>query len=167
MIYFLQTKDLGEEPNMKYREEEVKAKLEGKLCSYDKSVPDCVCAIYLTESHIFVSENNYDGTYKDHYVFPLSCVKDVLMEQPYKKSISDKNHDGFRSAPFQSSRAERGIINRLLDTFHKDEYFTIVINNSDGKTDKLYFILTSKGQDKFISEFNKALSNLETWQEII
>lgn len=138
---------------MKYRDAEVRARLEGKLCSYDKSVPDCVCAIYLTESHIFVSENNYDGTYKDHYAFPLSCVKDVFMENPNAQSISNKNHDDFRRIPFQSSRASKGLVSRIMDAFHKEEYFTIVSKNNDGNTEKTYFVLVSGSKDKFISEF--------------
>lgn len=51
---------------MEYRGGEVKAKLEGKICSYDKSVLDCLCAIYLIDNHIFVSEDNFDGTFTDH-----------------------------------------------------------------------------------------------------
>ena len=67
---------------MEYKGAEVKAKLEGKICSYDKSVPDSICAIYLTDMNIFVSEDNYDGTFTDHYVFPISGVADILMEKP-------------------------------------------------------------------------------------
>lgn len=138
---------------MEYIGEEVKAKLEGKICSYDKSVPDCLCAIYLTDNHIFVSEDNFDGTYEDHYVFPLSNVTDVLMEQP--ANVSGKNSDAIRKSVFETSRAERSITTKLLDTFRKEKYFTIVSKDATGNTTKTYFILASGGESKFISEFKK------------
>lgn len=143
---------------MEYRGEEVKAKLEGRICSYDKSVPDSVCAIYLTETHIFVSEDNYDGTYTDQYVFPLSSVTTVLMEKPYETRLSDGEHDGIRKMSFQTSRAERILVTKIMDAFHKEEYFTIVSKNAEGNQEKTYFTLTSGAKNEFISEFRKLVT---------
>lgn len=141
---------------MEYKGAEVKAKLEGKICSYDKSVPDSICAIYLTDMNIFVSEDNYDGTFTDHYVFPISGVADILMEKITKDS--DNKDDFLSRETYQTSRAERSITTKLLDSFFPAKYFTIVSKLADGNNTKTHFLLTKGSESKFISEFKKLIN---------
>lgn len=151
---------------MEYRGEKVVATLSGKLCSYEKEVPDCICIIKLTEGHIFVSEDNYDGTFTDHYSYSLSEVVDVLMKQPYKTSMVSADTTNWR--PF--GWGIRILIDRLtgrnsIDSYNqgskeKDQYFTIIIKNELGNHKELYFALNSYGKKEFIKEFKK-LKNLD------
>lgn len=138
---------------MEYKGEDVKAKLEGKICSYDKSVPDSICTIYLTDMNIFVSEDNYDGTFTDHYIFPLSGVTDILMEKP--TNDLDKKDDFLKRETYQTSRAEKSTTTKLLENFFPTKYFTIVCKHVDGNSTKTHFLITSGSKSKFIREFKK------------
>ena len=51
--------------------------LHGRLVPPDNRYPDCLCALILTESHLYVAEDNYDGTYTNHFAFPILDVQRI------------------------------------------------------------------------------------------
>lgn len=136
---------------MEYRGEKVIAKVIGKICSYEEDIPDCVCNIYLTDLHIFVSEDNYDGTFTDHYVYHLSNVIDVLMDRPYETTLPF----GKLLGSHVRTGAIRYTEQESIDVARKEKFFTIVSRTDDGSRKKIYFILNSLGKGMFIREFKK------------
>lgn len=70
-----------------YRSEEVIESLNARLHPTDKRVPECGCYIILTSGHVFISEDNYDGTYEDHYILDLAQIDEIKISEPYKTSI--------------------------------------------------------------------------------
>ena len=142
---------------MDYKGENIMATVSGKLNSYEKTIPDCECNIYLTDMHIFVAEDNYDGTYTDHYIFPISNVVDVLMDQPFLTSVSNKPANSgllctihgifglFAKSPLYKASTNKNYA----------QYFTIVHQNASGTNEKIFITLSSSNQNKFIKEFKK------------
>ncbi len=39
--------------------------------SMEKDCLDCVCDVLLTDAHVIVAEDNFDGTWTEHYVLPM------------------------------------------------------------------------------------------------
>ena len=58
-----------------YRGNRVLKQASARLVPWDDSKPDCICELLLTERNFYVLEDNYNGTYTEHYVFP---VKEIL-----------------------------------------------------------------------------------------
>ena len=58
-----------------YRGNRVLKQASARLVPWDASKPDCICELLLTERNFYVLEDNYNGTYTEHYVFP---VKEIL-----------------------------------------------------------------------------------------
>ena len=60
-----------------FNDENVLGSLDCRLVPPDNRYPDCRCALILTESYLYVSEDNYDGTYTDHFVIPILDVTHI------------------------------------------------------------------------------------------
>ena len=59
-----------------YKSEEVVEMLTAKIYPTDKRIPECRVIIRLTSRHLFISEDNYDGTFDDHYVIDADTCLD-------------------------------------------------------------------------------------------
>ena len=60
-----------------YLDEPVLGYLNSHLVPPDNRYPDCLCMLILTESHLYVAEDNYDGTYTDHFAIPILDVQRI------------------------------------------------------------------------------------------
>ena len=81
----------------KYKSEEVIESLTAKIYPTDKRVPECVCYIRLTSGHVFISEDNYDGTYEDTY-----RLGDAIEYDGNPIEVSDVTFDPMSGKPIAS-----------------------------------------------------------------
>ena len=70
-----------------YKSEEVIELLDARIHPTDNTVPECKCYIRLTANHVFISEDNFDGTYDDHYILDIAQIDEIKISEPYKTSI--------------------------------------------------------------------------------
>lgn len=152
-----------------YRGEEVKGSMTARLYPADNTVPECQCVLRITPMHLFVSEDNFDGTYEDHYILAHNMIEEIKVSAPYKKSVTLKEDMNPDKGSFGSGKwavtsvlerilrvnrgnvtngSEKGIANKkLLEIVFLDDKF---------ERQHIYFDEISKNSDTFIKLYNKA-----------
>ena len=152
-----------------YKSEEVIELLDARIHPTDNTVPECKCYIRLTANHVFISEDNFDGTYEDHYILAHNMIEEIKVSAPYKKSITLKEDMNPDKGSFGSGKwavtsvlerilrvnrgnvtngSEKGIANKkLLEIVFQDDKF---------ERQHIYFDEISKNSDTFIKQYNKA-----------
>ncbi|MCR5799773.1 MAG: hypothetical protein K6G69_06835 [Lachnospiraceae bacterium] len=117
-----------------YKTENVVEQITAKIHPSDKNIPDCRCYLVLTERHLFVMEDNYDGSFEEHYVIDIKFIDDITMSTP--------------SNPLATS----GRLNR----FRRPKKFLEVIYNDDNYVKQhLFFDEWDKLPKGLISGFQK------------
>ncbi len=149
-----------------YKDEEVLTFIEAQIHPIDNSVPDCRCVIRLTSMHVYVSEDNFDGTFTDHYVFDNMKIDEILIDTPYATSVKlSETHgesDGFGTLKWSVSnsligkllsRRKGGTVNSTQGNKEARKYLKIVYRDETGKIEHLYFDECSKNPASFIKVF--------------
>ena len=149
-----------------YKDEEVLASIEAQIHPMDNSVPDCRCVIRLTSMHVYVSEDNFDGTFTDHYVLNNMKIDEMLIDTPYATSVKlSETHgesDGFGTLKWSVSnsfigkllsRRKGGTVNSTQGNKEQRKYLKIVYRDENGKIEHLYFDECSKNPASFIKVF--------------
>ena len=137
-----------------YKSEEVIESLVARIHPTDNSVPECRCYIRLTSRHVFISEDNYDGTYEDHYVLDVSQIDEIKISEPYETSMGftstslDKN--GVKKSSV--SRKRHGALNSNAEAALK-KFLEIIYRGNNGKTEHLYFDECSSDPSLLINAF--------------
>ena len=151
-----------------YKDEEVLGTIEAQIHPMDNSVPDCRCVIRLTSMHVYVSENNFDGTFTDHYVLDNLKIDEMLIDTPYATSVKlSETHgesEGFGTLKWSVSnsligklltRRKGGTINSTQRNKERRKYLKIVYRDETGKKEQLYFDECSKNPASFIKVFER------------
>ena len=151
-----------------YKSEEVIESLNAKIHPTDKRVPECRCYIRLTSGHVFISEDNYDGTYEDHYILDVAQIEEIKISEPYKTAIGyisaslDKNTGekcvdskmGRFGEKFSGSEKRHGALHPAKEAASR-KFFEIIYRENYEKTEHLYFDECSGAPSKFIAAFAK------------
>ncbi|MBO4908441.1 MAG: hypothetical protein J5476_04075 [Lachnospiraceae bacterium] len=122
-----------------YKSEEVIASITARLHPTDNLVPECTCLIRVTPMHVFVSEDNYDGTYDDHYIIERSWIREIKISNPYKKS------NGLDEAPIRRGKGrwarKRGFgwLPGKKDGDPAAKFLEIIFLNQKGEDEHIYF----------------------------
>lgn len=72
-----------------YKGEKVLTDLTARLMPPNDNYPDCMCEILLTKQHLYVLEDNFDGTYAEHFVFPIGQIL-KLEEKTFGKTTAKR-----------------------------------------------------------------------------
>jgi hypothetical protein len=126
-----------------YLDEHVLSYLDCRLVPPDNRYPDCRCALILTELRLYVSEDNFDGTYTDHFAIP---ILDVLRVERWAQVFSSIGEESVTVEP----RGWRRILYRLngpIAIARRDprsvrsarEYVRVLYRAEDGCETALYF----------------------------
>ena len=152
-----------------YKSEEVKEMLTAKIYPTDKRIPECRVIIRLTPRHLFISEDNYDGTFEDHYIIEFSQIEQIKIDTPYKTSIDYSStaldgkgskapshwSDGLLGGLF-SFEGRKGHSAQSRDKLAaRRQFLEIVYKENYEKTEHLYFDECNKSPEKLIKVFNK------------
>lgn len=92
-----------------YKGEKVIEKLKARLVPSNDSYPDCWCEILLTGQHLYVLEDNFDGTYETHFTFPVRQI--IKMETGEIAKLSGK--------PEEKDKALRKAFAAVTSTLNK------------------------------------------------
>lgn len=153
---------------MEYRGEIVLAIIDGRIHPFeDKEVPDAICSLIITESMLYVSEDNYDGTYTDHYSAPLKDVESIAIERPFATSMGSRGpkRSGFEDRSFNMNYGlpMHGFIAAIFDYFdpnladkpgnERAKYLVVHYTEKDGKEKKVFFNEVNKNAKRFVKEW--------------
>ncbi len=99
-----------------YKGEKLLISMSARIHPADKNIPDCKCILALSDRHLFVIEDNYDGTYTDHYYINVSKIEDILISIPDR--IGKERDVYFLGRQFKVNKPDK-----YLEVIYKDEYF--------------------------------------------
>ncbi len=169
---------------MNYHDEEILLSISCRINSYDKSIPDCMCALVLTPKHIYALEDNYDGTYTEHIVLETKSIIGVAINKPFADSLGKyhtfrRGYASFDGIPYGDSELGKAIVGSL-DRSKKQEqeeelrrrpgnngnknkkFFMIDYNDSEGNREQVYFDDFSKfDARRFVSKFNRLKKSMQ------
>lgn len=78
-----------------YDDEYILDRMDARLVPPDNRYPDCQCVVMLTEEHLYILEDNFDGTYERHIAIPtgdiLSIEQEGVQPEPKKGSAPDSD----------------------------------------------------------------------------
>lgn len=142
-----------------YRGQEVIATYDARLVPPNDKYPDCKCIILLTKQHLYVLEDNFDGTYETHFEFVVKEIDNIGIEQ-----WEDEKPSVDRAAS-RSEQVVTGALCMLAGVIPvsgetrkrkiKREYFAISYHDIWGAKRKIYFHMNNEGAKKFIKIFHK------------
>ena len=72
-----------------YKGEKVLTDLTARLMPPNDNYPDCMCELLLTKQHLYVLEDNFDGTFAEHFIFPVSQIQ-KLEEKTFDKTTAGR-----------------------------------------------------------------------------
>lgn len=72
-----------------YKGETVLTDLTARLMPPNDNYPDCMCELLLTKQHLYVLEDNFDGTYAEHFIFPIAQIQ-RLEEKRFDKTTAGR-----------------------------------------------------------------------------
>ncbi len=59
-----------------HKGEKLLISMSARIHPADNNIPDCKCILALSERHLSVIEDNYDGTYTYHYHISVRKIED-------------------------------------------------------------------------------------------
>lgn len=142
-----------------YRGQKVIATYQARMIPPNNSYPDCVCMIVLTQQHLYVLEDNFDGTCEIHFDFVVREIDDVEIEL-HGKEKSSGNQAALLSKQLITAAAcviagAIPIPDETRKKMVKRELLAISYHDVQGKKCKLYFNINNPGAKKFIKMFHK------------
>lgn len=143
-----------------YRGQNVIAQLEARLVPPNKNYPDCECILVLTNQHLYVLEDNFDGSYETHFEFVLREIDAIDIER-VSYNLNLKGNAGNQTGSYIIS-AVLGLIGGVLvmpdesqNRTMRSKYIVICYHTVQGEKEKIYFNMPSFGTSGFLKAFRK------------
>lgn len=137
------------------------AMYKAKMVSSNSEHYDFVSTLMLTDQHLYVLEDNGDGSYAEYFSYEISEIDDIEVQRVEPKSRSDQQIKrgiarvftdivmGFmgyvRTSLLQPERQEKWNFGHLIIKYHTKQ----------GQNDKRYFWVGSQEPDDFLEAFQK------------
>ncbi len=139
-----------------YSNENVITVMSARIHPADKTVPDCKCVLTLTDRRLVVSEDNYDGTFTDHYDISIRSIEDIIESTPDENKKQPAPGSAADLTKGRDSEAYRqkapGRLNRIK---RPAKYLEIIYIDDDFIKQHLFFDECDKSPKQFIKEFRK------------
>ena len=152
-----------------YKTENVVAEITAKIHPWDKNIPDCRCELVLTDRHLFVLEDNFNGTFEEHYVINIKFIDDITVSTPFKTDNTPKRGSAAvanREATKREQFREAGSViapltsgGRLHRFSRPKKYLEVIYNDDNYVKQHLFFDEWDKLPKGFICKFQKLKSN--------
>ena len=152
-----------------YKTENVVAEITAKIHPADKNIPDCRCNLVLTERHLFVLEDNFNGTFEEHYVIDIMFIDDITVSTPFNTDSTPKAGSAAfynREASKREQFRESGSVitpftsgGRLRRFARPKKYLEVIYNDDNYVKQHLFFDEWDKLPKGFICRFQKLKSN--------
>lgn len=149
------------ETNMEkeYRGQKIVDTFCGRMIPPNDNYPDCECLVVLTAQHLYVLEDNYDGTYETHFAFVLGEIDDIKIVQEENEQHSGNQPVSLANAVItEVICAVAGMMvvptgNRTRRI--KKKFFVISYHDVQGEKNSLYFEINQTGAKGFVKSFHK------------
>lgn len=142
-----------------YRGQKIMDTVCGRMIPPNDNYPDCECLIVLTTQHLYVLEDNYDGTYETHFEFVLSEIDDVRIVQEKNDQYSGNQ------TVSAASVVVTGVVCALAGLITapggnqkrtvKKKFFVISYHDIQGEKRNIYFEMERSGAKGFVKTFHK------------
>lgn len=147
-----------------YKGETVLEQIVARLVPPNKDYEDCMCDIILTKRHLYVLEDNYDGTYEIHFSFPITQIESV-------KTVVEKNSTecevNYGPVITELIKAILSFIAGFIllpqgnkNAMQEKEFFKITYLDEMGKREAVYFTDLQSGTRVIRNEFEKLKKEL-------
>lgn len=143
-----------------YRGEKIIEGLTARMMPSNSGYPDCMCELFLTNQHLYVVEDNFDGTYENHFVFTLGVIKEIGMAK-----VEEDESLSYSEAQVSTKNFLIGSALGLLAGFvlipgrgmkvGGDTFFAITYLNEGGGIDKLFFKELQGSAKPIVKAFRK------------
>ncbi len=140
-----------------YRGQKIIAELSAKLVPPNNHYPDCICMLVLTSQHLYVLEDNFDGTYETHFAFVLREIDSIEIEtweQASGLKGSGEIMPTFAIILIYWCSIMFSLPSGKSSRVVKQKYITIKYHTEQGKKEKIYFHIPD-GAKTFIKMFEK------------
>ena len=143
-----------------YRGQKVLDTVCARLIPPNDNYPDCECLVVLTAQHLYVLEDNYDGTYETHFEFVLREIDDIKIEQEESDQYSENKTVSAASLIItEAVCALAGLIavpggNQRRNI--KKKFFVISYHDMQGEKRSIYFNMDHAGAKSFVKAFYRA-----------
>lgn len=148
-------RNLGE-----YRGQKIIGALTGRLIPPGNNYPDCECVLVLTGQHLYILEDNFDGTCDTHFEFVLGEVDDMQIEKIQSSSGSGLQPGAVSAFALEVVSVLGGPLAGSLAGPWKStavrRYFVISYHTELGGREKIYFNEFDSRARGFIKIFKKA-----------
>ncbi len=142
-----------------YKGEQVLAQNSARLLPFGDKYPDCQCELILTPGHLYAVEDNFDGTWTEQIVFPISQV--VSIEKKKEETTALDARDARRSGGiFTAMVMAMGIMSGGVAYYkegpakkEKAKYIEVRYQVGDGRTDVVHFGELEGNVSGFIEAF--------------
>lgn len=123
-----------------YKGETVLTDMIARLIPPNNYYPDCMCFLLLTKYHLYVLEDNFDGTYMEHFVFPVLQIQKMEV-QKYKiwESVKESDLSMILSTTLGIIINTVAIPSMSRERVVRNKQFKITYVNGTGGSDTLYF----------------------------
>ncbi len=145
-----------------YRGNKVYKQASARLLPWDDSKPDCICELLLTERNFYVLEDNYNGTYTEHYVFPVKEIwcMDIVYNRPPRQAAAEQARNMAENAANMASLAMGALTGvYAVETRSRGgaiAYFRIVFGNlAEEAPEILFFTDMDQNVQKMIKFWKK------------
>lgn len=138
-----------------YKGEEVVAQLSARLVPPSSDYPDCICELVMSKRHLYVLEDNYDGSWTFHFSFVLPEIDDVCQEVYAEKAEknSGETHTNMLAAVLGNAAGIGTFFYKGQRRTGKRAYFVICYHTEQGNAKKIYF---TEYEDSRAKDFGKA-----------
>lgn len=148
--------------NMKeYKGEKVIESLTLRMIPPNPGYPDCLCELLMTNQHLHVVEDNFNGTYQNHFTFTLAEIKEIGMAEveKYDSSCGSGEQMGLKNFVVSSvfvALAGLVLIPGKGSVGTDNTYFVITYMNEKGGIDKIFFDELQSSAKPIVKAFKKA-----------
>lgn len=139
-----------------YKGETVLTDLTARLMPPNANYPDCMCELLLTNQHLFVLEDNFDGTYAEHFVFPIGQIQ-KLEEKTFGKTTAKRT--GITAFLLALLSLGGAIASVGRNNMSSESLFTITYTDGMGGSKGLCFHELQSRASVMESVFNKLKEN--------
>ncbi len=126
----------------KYRQEKVLAQLTARLVPPNNSYPDCMCEVLMTDRHLYVLEDNYDDTYKEHFALTIGQIKQMETRvDSNERDVPGSDYTALQAAVVSFLGALAGFQVFLGSGKAKTRVKLLIVTyiDGEGKEDRLFF----------------------------
>ena len=140
-----------------YRKDNILISMHARIHPADKNIPDCICTLALSERHLYVVEDNYDGTYTEHYDIDVRYIEDMRISAPNKT----EKEPAPGSAAALNKEATDGvfILGRFFKAKGPKKYLEVIYKDDEFAVQHLFFDECDIKPQSFVDFFHKVVYN--------